>query len=640
MCYICVGNNKLFAFPGRTITASQGDVDKATSYLHTLGFSGLTFEDHPEDNWIRLQFKDYNQFILDKTFGMRKKAPKGRVQWVVPGLGAIYVNEKRKRVLIQNIEQVERKKPSKPLPPVDIPPFNPNVDDKVFATPQLIDRYKKIQVSGSPSERHAFMKTIWNYWNEKKFHGQMDEPTLSFLKDAGMKMRKRGLWRHGGIPHVRELLITPRLFNARFDVFAEIFLHEMCHQAVSEIDKVRERTNQGHGPKWAAWMRKVGLEPNRYDKNDNIEYMNPREREAHEGKQAELDKMRSDLVPLKQRPYASNTVPVPATYVSDRRAAAMDGYLIFNPRKPMITNFISDEELREGSSSGRFRWSLIKPGFTNMIFERRTPEKDTSRLALNKLYVRLGGLPPYPDSQKPNLAPGTDPNTIQLPPPAGLYQRPNHCEPAALSIQGGGEVDGYVFYDPATPSMYSFITDDEAHKARRSEEPDLTRVAKWSTVAPSKGKFVRRTALTHGDLLGVVRELAEQLHQSGRPRVVTEHPVGLQETAVPMPKPNSGPVYCARIPAGESTPVNGYVFYNAQKPTQYCFASLEQIAEAREPNGKFMFNALLGKPTFYQPTEKEFPGDREYMDEIVERIKRNAEHMGARGNARFKMGRR
>lgn len=356
MCYICVGNNKLFAFPGRTITASQADVEKATSYLHTLGFSGLKFEDHPEDNWIRLQFQDYNKFILDKTFGAGKKVAK-RIQWVVPNLGAIYVNEGRKRVLIQNIEKVEKRKPPKPLPPVDVEPYNPNVDKKTFADEAHITLYKRIQAAGnSRMAMYDFMKKIWHYWNVHKFQNQMQEPTLGFLKDTGVRMRKRGLWRHGGYPVVRELLITPRLFNARFDVFAEVFLHEMCHQAVSEIDKVRETANKGHGPRWAGWMRKVGLEPNRYDKNDNVEYMTDDERAEREAAQERAADAKEGLKP---KYYSLNSVvPNPILYVSSD-GKRLNGYLFYNPKKPKLPNFISDQQLRDGASGKGWRWMTL-----------------------------------------------------------------------------------------------------------------------------------------------------------------------------------------------------------------------------------------------------------------------------------------
>ena len=387
MCYICVGN-KLFAFPGRTITASQADVEKATSYLHTLGFSGLTFEDHPADNWIRLKYKDYNKFILDKTFGAGKKVAK-RIQWVVPNLGAIYVNEGRKRVLIQNIEKVEKRTPPKPLPPVDTPPYNPNVDKGVWASDQLIDLYKKIQAAGNPRTAcHDFMKKIWHYWNQHKFQNQMEEPTLGFLRDMGIQMRKRGLWRHGGINNIRELMISPRLFNARFDVFAEVFLHEMCHQAVSEIDKVRETANKGHGPLWAGWMRKVGLEPKRYDTTDNVEYMTPQERADHEAAIKRREAAKEGLTPKKYNISSIRTQPTPILYV-DSTGKRVNGYLFFNPKRPKALSFISDAQFRDGLRSHSWQWININ-GLPDM-FERTEPEDPdykTVLAALTELITR------------------------------------------------------------------------------------------------------------------------------------------------------------------------------------------------------------------------------------------------------------
>lgn len=387
MCYICANNGIFTPREGKTLVASQADVDKATSYLHTLGFSGLTFEDHPEDNWIRLKFKDFNKYILDKTFGAAKKASMGRIQWIVPNLGAIYVNEKRKRVLIHNIEKIEKKSPPKPLSPEDIPPLNPSVDTKPLGSPQLVELYKKTQANGSFATRMDFMKRAWDYWNDHKFGGRMEPPTFGFLRDTGAKLKKRGMWRYGGDPLVRQISISPRLFNARFDVFAEIFLHEMCHQAVSEIDKTRERSNQGHGPLWAAWMRKCGLEANRYDRFDNIEYMTPQEREVVQKQRDLSETLKQGMVPNAHRPSELNKEPVPAARVSPD-GKVENGFLFFNPMAPKQTNFITDMQLKVGDHpAGSFKWIIFRA--PPQIFQRTEPVPDFTKTALDRLKHRL-----------------------------------------------------------------------------------------------------------------------------------------------------------------------------------------------------------------------------------------------------------
>lgn len=73
------------------------------------------------------------------------------------------------------------------------------------------------------------------------------------------------------------------MFNGSQGYFVETMLHEMCHQAVSEIDQYDDsKENGGHGSHWAHWMKKVGLNPLRYDKNRGITYMSPQEKEERD----------------------------------------------------------------------------------------------------------------------------------------------------------------------------------------------------------------------------------------------------------------------------------------------------------------------------------------------------------------------
>jgi hypothetical protein len=117
-----------------------------------------------------------------------------------------------------------------------------------------------------------WMRNLWNFLNENKFGGQMKPPNISYIKNVA-RMRTRGYWRAS----TRELKIAPKLFNAPLPVFVEIFLHECCHQAVSEIDRVVDNTEQGHGHYWKNWMRKVGLNPARYDHNNADIYLSEEE---------------------------------------------------------------------------------------------------------------------------------------------------------------------------------------------------------------------------------------------------------------------------------------------------------------------------------------------------------------------------
>ncbi len=61
-----------------------------------------------------------------------------------------------------------------------------------------------------------------------------------------------------------------------------------CHQAVSTIDHVHDNSEGGHGPHWKAWMKKVGLDPRRYDPTDETVYKTAAENATTEEKDEKL----------------------------------------------------------------------------------------------------------------------------------------------------------------------------------------------------------------------------------------------------------------------------------------------------------------------------------------------------------------
>ena len=152
--------------------------------------------------------------------------------------------------------------------------IDPKVATKFGISPRLLRELSSIQEGSNKLTQQLMMRRIWTELNTSKFQGKMSIPNLTLLKNTGNNMRLRGVW----YPFQRRLSISPRLFNSKNEIFLEIFLHEMCHQATSEISEVYERSEGGHGPVWKGWMRKVGLDPNRYDKNTNDQYVNQDER--------------------------------------------------------------------------------------------------------------------------------------------------------------------------------------------------------------------------------------------------------------------------------------------------------------------------------------------------------------------------
>lgn len=122
----------------------------------------------------------------------------------------------------------------------------------------------------------AYMKTLWKKANHMFFNNELLPCTFTLGKDTGAWFKNRGMWR----PAKRTLQISVRLFNGLEAYAVSTIVHEMCHQAVTDISKVAggtEKVRKGHGPIWEDWMRKCDLVPRQYDMTSNREYMKPKD---------------------------------------------------------------------------------------------------------------------------------------------------------------------------------------------------------------------------------------------------------------------------------------------------------------------------------------------------------------------------
>jgi predicted SprT family Zn-dependent metalloprotease len=179
------------------------------------------------------------------------------------------------------------------------------------------------------ASRLAYMKTVWGMLNDRKFGGKMKMPNFRFLKDQQIeKFRGRGNWNPSG----RTIALNRRVFT-KYNLFYEVFLHEMCHQATWEISDgagARERRIAGgHGPTWMSWMKKVGLDPTRYDQNDNTEYMTADEKEAHQTKIANKEKIENNkkIQQTKIQPWEIRA-PMPAKYYDAKEDKWYPGMIV------------------------------------------------------------------------------------------------------------------------------------------------------------------------------------------------------------------------------------------------------------------------------------------------------------------------
>jgi hypothetical protein len=130
----------------------------------------------------------------------------------------------------------------------------------------------------SVNKMMTYFMRIWADLNKHYFNSQLREPKIRFTRDTGAGFKTRANYWPG-----RNLFgFNRRLVHAPWHKFKETFLHEMCHQAVTLLDggaDIIDGKRDAHGPRWERRMRMVGLDPDKFDKTDNTEYMPEWERE-------------------------------------------------------------------------------------------------------------------------------------------------------------------------------------------------------------------------------------------------------------------------------------------------------------------------------------------------------------------------
>lgn len=193
---------------------------------------------------------------------------------------------KRIRITLDAKPLVAEKPPIvKDVPKVDptsapIPPTHTAKDtqeelslEHKYGNARLFAKCTSGTVSQIRANQLVYLTHVWNNANKGLFDSKLIIPKISLLK-AMKNFRGLGYWRAS----TRDLKISPRMFNASQAQIVTTLVHEMCHQAVSEIDHVRDRTAGGHGPNWIAWMRKCGLDAHRYNTDDRTDFMSDSEK--------------------------------------------------------------------------------------------------------------------------------------------------------------------------------------------------------------------------------------------------------------------------------------------------------------------------------------------------------------------------
>lgn len=101
---------------------------------------------------------------------------------------------------------------------------------------------------------------LHKYYNKLYFKGQLDSiPILWLRKTSSYKTRTLG--QHDR--NARIIQLSKHLLK-NIPILKQILRHEMCHQAVFEIDNIQEL----HGKYWQAWARKCNIPENRLTEID------------------------------------------------------------------------------------------------------------------------------------------------------------------------------------------------------------------------------------------------------------------------------------------------------------------------------------------------------------------------------------
>lgn len=331
MCYLCKVEPSLIG----KLTAAD---NKYTEWLHELGFSGLTVLKAPDD-YARAKFEDWNKFQLIQNFGFPRTA-EGHIAFDVEDGKGLWVSEAESIVLIKKVAVSTAVK--NPLNKVDERPITKDADRKVGADPEMEAAYLEAQATPGNQSKIDFMKRAWSYYNRKHFANELKPCKFVVGKNMGVGFRNRGLWR----PSQRDLQISQRVFNAPFDVFTEVFVHEMCHQAVTDIDRADfapdNISEKGHGTNWKVWMRRCGLNPERYDKTDAVKYMTTQEQQKKMQQRTAVNKETADRT---RKPISHDrTRPDWASYLVSRdgEIQMIDGALVYQRGKSVPVFVVYD----------------------------------------------------------------------------------------------------------------------------------------------------------------------------------------------------------------------------------------------------------------------------------------------------------
>lgn len=128
------------------------------------------------------------------------------------------------------------------------------------ATPKVPFYVMEVADKKTANEQSSYLIDFWLWANDVYFARRLQRlPRFINKLPAEIEddpQNPQGMW----FPDSAHMYIGAQHFASGWKDVFNVTLHEMCHQAVSEIDRKEEKDS--HGPRWAKWMRHCGLPVN------------------------------------------------------------------------------------------------------------------------------------------------------------------------------------------------------------------------------------------------------------------------------------------------------------------------------------------------------------------------------------------
>ncbi len=264
----------------RMVTSALADLRTIKSFLETLEFSDVDPKTMGH-GLAAFYFGSYNARLLDKELGV-PEVLKDRAIYTTKK-GTITVFPKKKIVEIKDTQELEDPKAAADETHALIELKNKEYTKQQLVPKDLLLGYQVAQ-HATPEVQRQWMIRAHKYWNDLYFGGRLPVPTVALKRDVGDSARLYGEWD----PKTKKLSVSPLIFRAELSVFLCTFVHEMAHQAVSQIDHADRMPDnlklRGHGTNWQTWMKHCGLEANRYVAQAKTEYEDQLDKEVRYSK--------------------------------------------------------------------------------------------------------------------------------------------------------------------------------------------------------------------------------------------------------------------------------------------------------------------------------------------------------------------